>query len=111
MVMRSEGGVSSLPRRALLVESEPGVRQLLRTHLELAGFALEEVADGRVALERLRAVPYDLIILDALIPESRRGHAVPCGAHRRTQRQRRHRDAERPQHGIRPCARTEQRRR
>ena len=68
MVMSREGGVSALPRRALLVESEPGVRQLLRTHLELAGFALEEVADGRVALERLRAVPYDLIILDALIP-------------------------------------------
>jgi DNA-binding response OmpR family regulator len=67
-VGRSEGGVPSLPRRALLVESDPGVRQLLRTHLELAGFALEEVADGRVALERLRAVPYDLIILDALIP-------------------------------------------
>jgi DNA-binding response OmpR family regulator len=67
-VMRSEEAVSSLPRRALMVESEPGVRQLVRTHLELAGFALEEVADGRVALERLRAVPYDVIILDALAP-------------------------------------------
>lgn len=67
-VVRSEGNASSLPRRALLVESDPGVRQLLRTHLELAGFALEEVADGRVALERLRAVPYDVIILDAVVP-------------------------------------------
>ena len=66
--VRSEGGVPSLPRRALLVEPEPAVRQLLRTHLELAGFALEEVADGRVALERLRAVPYDVILLDALVP-------------------------------------------
>jgi DNA-binding response OmpR family regulator len=68
MVMRSEEAVSSLPRRALLVESEPGVRQLVRTHLELAGFTLEEAADGRAALERLRAVPYDVIILDALAP-------------------------------------------
>ena len=111
MVMRSEGGVSSLPRRALLVESEPGVRQLLRTHLELAGFALEEIADGRVALERLRAVPYDLIILDALIPNL--DGVTLCRAARTggPERQRRHRDAERPQHGIRPCARTEQRRR
>jgi len=65
---RSGEAVSSLPRRALLVESEPGVRQLLRTHLELAGFHLEEVADGRAALERLRTVPYDLIILDAVVP-------------------------------------------
>jgi DNA-binding response OmpR family regulator len=67
-VVRSEGAVSSLSRRALLVESEPGVRQLIRTHLELAGFALEEVADGRVALERLRSVPYDVVILDAVLP-------------------------------------------
>jgi DNA-binding response OmpR family regulator len=67
-VTRSQEAVPPLPRRALLVEAEPGVRQLIRTHLELAGFALEDVADGRVALERLRAVPYDVIILDALVP-------------------------------------------
>src|SRR5690349_3083885 len=65
---RSEGEVPSLPRRALVVETEPAVRQLLRTHLELAGFTLEETADGRVALERLRSVPYDVIILDAMVP-------------------------------------------
>ena len=67
-LVRTEEAVSSPPRRALLVEPEPGVRQLLRTHLELAGFHLEEVTDGRAALERLRAVPYDVIILDALVP-------------------------------------------
>jgi DNA-binding response OmpR family regulator len=67
-MVRSAEAISSLPRRALLVEPEPAVRQLVRTHLELAGFALEEVGDGRVALERLRAVPYDVIILDALVP-------------------------------------------
>ena len=110
-VVGSEEAVSSPPRRALLVESEPGVRQLLRTHLELAGFHLEEVADGRAALERLRAVPYDVIILDALVPNLDGRHALPCGAHRRTQRQRRHRDGQRAQHRIRPRAWTEQRRR
>ena len=55
-------------RTALLVETEPPVRQLVRTHLELAGFHLEETADGRTALDRLRGVPYDVIILDALAP-------------------------------------------
>ena len=64
----SEGTVPSLPRRALLVEPELAVRQLLRTHLELAGFHLEEIADGRAALDRLRSVAYDVIILDALVP-------------------------------------------
>ena len=53
----------------LLVETEPGVRQLLRTHLELAGFHLEEATDGRVALERLRSVPYDVIILEVTVPQ------------------------------------------
>ena len=64
----SEGTVPSLQRRALLVEPELAVRQLLRTHLELAGFHLEEIADGRGALERLRSVAYDVIILDAQLP-------------------------------------------
>ena len=64
----SEGAARSLPRRVLLVESEPGVRQLLRAHLGHAGFHLEEIADGRLALERLRAVAYDVIILDAVVP-------------------------------------------
>ena len=65
---RSEGVPQPLPRRALVVETDPPVRQLLRTHLELAGFSVEDVTDGRVALERLRGVPYDVIILDAVVP-------------------------------------------
>ena len=64
----SEGPEPSLPRRALIVETEPEVRQLLRTHLELAGFHLEEASEGRTALERLRTVPYDVVILDAQVP-------------------------------------------
>jgi len=60
---------SALARRtALLVETEAAVRQLVRTHLELAGFDLEETTDGRTALDRLRGVPYDVIILDASTP-------------------------------------------
>jgi len=55
-------------RTVLLVETEPPVRQLVRTHLELAGFHLDETPDGRTALDRLRGVPYDVIILDALAP-------------------------------------------
>jgi DNA-binding response OmpR family regulator len=50
----------------LLVETELPVRQLVRRHLELAGFHLEETSDGRTALDRLRGVPYDVLILDAL---------------------------------------------
>jgi DNA-binding response OmpR family regulator len=52
-------------RTVLLVESELPVRQLVRRHLELAGFHLEETSDGRMALDRLRGAPYDVLILDA----------------------------------------------
>lgn len=57
------------PRRtALVVEADASVRQLVRTHLETAGFLVEDTSDGRIALERLRTSPYDVVILDALVP-------------------------------------------
>jgi DNA-binding response OmpR family regulator len=55
-------------RRILLVEDEAPIRDLLRLHLALAGFDIEEVADGRVALERACADTFDLIVLDAMVP-------------------------------------------
>jgi DNA-binding response OmpR family regulator len=56
------------PRRVLVVEDELAIRELLRLHLELAGFALEETGDGRRALETARARPFDLILLDVMLP-------------------------------------------
>ena len=56
------------PRRVLVVEDELAIRELLRLHLELAGFALEETGDGRRALDAARARPFDLILLDVMLP-------------------------------------------
>jgi DNA-binding response OmpR family regulator len=50
------------------VEDEAAIRELLRLHLELAGFALEEASDGRAALDTARAAPFDLILLDVMLP-------------------------------------------
>jgi DNA-binding response OmpR family regulator len=47
----------------LVVEDELAIRELLRLHLELAGFVLEEAGDGRRALEAARAGAFDLILL------------------------------------------------
>jgi DNA-binding response OmpR family regulator len=58
------------PRRALVVEDELPVRELLRLHLDLAGFDVEESADGRDALRRLRESAFSLIMLDVMLPES-----------------------------------------
>ena len=55
-------------RRALIVEDEASIREIVRLHLSLAGFETDEVADGRAALERLRIDRFDLVVLDVMLP-------------------------------------------
>jgi DNA-binding response OmpR family regulator len=55
-------------RRVLVVEDELAIRELLRLHLSLAGFDIDEVGDGREALERARATRADLLVLDVMLP-------------------------------------------
>ena len=55
-------------RQVLIVEDEPPIRELLRLHLELVGFNVSEVADGRAALDVIRSRPFDLIVLDVMLP-------------------------------------------
>lgn len=55
-------------RRALLVEDEQALRELMRFHLGLAGFQVAEESDGRRALERLRETAFDLVLLDVMLP-------------------------------------------
>lgn len=55
-------------RRALLVEDDAAIRELLRLHLDLAGFVLDEKDDGRQALDSIRSTPFDLILLDVMLP-------------------------------------------
>jgi len=55
-------------RRALVVEDERPIRELLRLHLGLVGFEIDETGDGRDALDRTRASAFDLLILDVMLP-------------------------------------------
>jgi DNA-binding response OmpR family regulator len=55
-------------RRSLIVEDEASIREIVRLHLSLAGFETVEVADGRVALDRLRSERFDLVVLDVMLP-------------------------------------------
>jgi two-component system, OmpR family, alkaline phosphatase synthesis response regulator PhoP len=55
-------------RRILIVEDEGAIRELLRLHLSLAGFDIEEIADGGAALDRARSDRFDLIVLDLMLP-------------------------------------------
>ena len=58
----------SARRTVLVVEDDAGIRELLHLHLDLAGFSIDEVADGREALDRTRATPFDLVLLDVMLP-------------------------------------------
>ena len=55
-------------RTVLVVEDDAAIRELLRLHLDLAGFAIEEAEDGRKALDRARSTPFDLVLLDVMLP-------------------------------------------
>jgi DNA-binding response OmpR family regulator len=54
--------------RALVIEDEPAIRELLRLHLDLGGFHFTEAADGRQALDLARTTAFDIILLDVMLP-------------------------------------------
>jgi DNA-binding response OmpR family regulator len=54
--------------RVLVVEDEAHIRELIQLHLGLEGFDIDVVADGQEALVRTSSEPFDLIILDLMLP-------------------------------------------
>lgn len=54
--------------RILLIDDEDLVRYSLRMFLETEGYEVDEAVDGVDGLEKLRAVPYDLLITDIVMP-------------------------------------------
>ena len=54
--------------RVLVVDDEATIRDLLLKTLALAEYDVDLAPDGRSALERLRLVPYDLLITDLKMP-------------------------------------------
>ncbi|MDR3523653.1 MAG: response regulator transcription factor [Acetobacteraceae bacterium] len=53
----------------LIVDDEPAIRRLLRTSLGAEGFRTEEAATGRAALEAVRGLSPDLVLLDLGLPD------------------------------------------
>ena len=56
-------------KRLLLVEDEPGLVLTLSDRLSSEGYAVESIADGESALERASKEPFDLILLDVMLPK------------------------------------------
>ena len=55
-------------RKILLVDDEARIRDSVRMNLEVEGFEVSEAGNGREALEKIRLVLPDLIVLDIMMP-------------------------------------------
>jgi two-component system alkaline phosphatase synthesis response regulator PhoP len=55
-------------RKALVVEDDPDIVELIDHYLRAEGFEVESLGDGRQALERLRVGSHDVVILDLQLP-------------------------------------------
>ena len=64
---RTAGAISGRPR-VLVVDDEATIRDLLSKTLALAEYDVDLAPDGRAALDRLRMIPYDLLITDLKMP-------------------------------------------
>ena len=53
--------------KALVVEDEPDLREMLQYHLMREGFAVESTADGYIALQLAKRLQPDVILLDLLL--------------------------------------------
>jgi DNA-binding response OmpR family regulator len=66
IAVRDPDAVARAP--ILVVKDDAKTAGLIRLYLEHAGWPVEVAADGAAALERARAVPPRLVVLDAMLP-------------------------------------------
>jgi two-component system response regulator MtrA len=57
-----------LDARILLVEDDPSIREVTAIGLRNAGFTVETASDGREGLDRFEREPFDLVLLDVMLP-------------------------------------------
>jgi two-component system, OmpR family, response regulator MtrA len=68
--------------RILLVEDDPSIREVTAIGLRNAGFTVETASDGREGFDRFEREPFDLVLLDVMLP--RMDGLEVCRAIRRT---------------------------
>ena len=54
--------------RVLIVEDERGIAMALEDDLTLEGYRVEVIGDGAEAVKRARTTPFDVILLDVMLP-------------------------------------------
>jgi excisionase family DNA binding protein len=66
---RSGPGRSRTGPLVLVVDDDPGVRQVVRANLEAEGYAVREAGSADEGLASLEEEPPDLLLLDVMMPE------------------------------------------
>lgn len=70
--------MSDRKKTILIVDDEPQMRALLSTYLQRRGFHTEEAPDGEAALESVRRLKPDLMILDIEMPKRNGFDVLQC---------------------------------
>jgi len=55
--------------RILIADDEERIRDILKEYLEFEGFSYAEVSDGVEAINKVKSEPFDLVILDIMMPK------------------------------------------
>lgn len=58
-----------MARRLLVIDDDPSIRKLVRSHLEPEGWVVEEAATGESGFDRAKASAPDAILLDVNLPD------------------------------------------
>jgi len=57
-----------MPKRILIIEDEPTAQLLLAERLQHEGYSVATESDGDAGLETALREPFDLIVLDIMLP-------------------------------------------
>lgn len=64
-----EEGVNMNHAKILLIEDEKKIARLLKLELEYEGYDVKTAEDGATGLEWFKSEPWDLVLLDVMIPQ------------------------------------------
>ncbi|MGC1442988.1 MAG: response regulator, partial [Burkholderiaceae bacterium] len=62
--------MSEESKRILMIEDDERLAQMLRAYLKDAGFHVAVADDGARGLRHLERQPYDLVLLDLMLPDA-----------------------------------------
>jgi DNA-binding response OmpR family regulator len=57
-----------MARKILVIEDDRDIARLVELHLRDEGYSVTTVSDGRAGLQRALGAPFDLVILDLILP-------------------------------------------